>query len=498
MRQTHYDTLGVPSDASLDDIKRAFRRLARELHPDKNPNPGATQRMQAVNAAYRVLSDRDRRVEYDGQIGITERHQEREREERERRERQEREERERQEREERERQEREERERQEREERERQEREERERQEREERERQEREERERQEREERERQEREEREQKRGARRRTWLIPAGVIGVILVAVVGTLAVAQVFGNQATVAAPQPTRIPTLPPVAALAPTATTVPTATPAPTVATTLAPTFTLVPPPTLAPQPRPPAPPAHPSSPAVNHDSVVLSWANPGDPGIIGYQILRHNMHTDAVGAFAVIRDDTGSADTIYIDETAQPGSSYVYRVKAWNAAGLSDRSDDISVTTPAAPIPTPRPTVTRTPPPTIVPTPTVNLAGWTTIPTLDQTGYQSSRQDVNLVACVAGNFEKHRRGQTVPFSDDGSYGRSVRLVAVDVLIAGAVGPQLCYKMTLKYITDTVLGFCDDDPYAGCDREGANYWERNLPLFRLLSIRDSWALPP
>ena len=462
MRQTHYDTLGVPSDASLDDIKKACRQLVMRFHPDKNPNPRATQCFQAVRAAYQVLSDRDRRVEYDRQIGIVERDQEREREERERREREERERREREERERRGREERERRERREREERER---------------------------------------QQRGSRRRPWLIPAGVIGVIgviLVAVVGTLVGAQVFGNQAPVAAPPPTRTPSAPPVAALASTATMAPTATPVPTVAPTPVPTLTLVPTPTLAPQPTPPAPPAHPSSPAVNHHSVALTWANPGDPGIIGYQILRQNMDTDAVGVFAVIRDDTGSADTIYIDETAQPSSRYVYRVKARNAAGLSNRSADISVTTPPAPMPTPRPTAMRTPTPTIVPTPTVNLAGWTTIPTLNETGYQSRRQDINLVACVAGNFEKHRRGQTVPFSDDGSYGRSIRFVAVDVLIAGAVGPQLCYKMTLKYITDTVLGFCDDDPYAGCDRDGGNYWERNLPLFRLLSIRESWELPP
>ena len=453
MRQTHYDTLGVPSNASTDQIKQAFRRLASELHPDKNRSPDATQRMQAVNAAHRVLSDQDLRSNYDRQIGITEPDEER----------QEREERDRQERDRQER---------------------------------ERQERERQEREERDRQERE-RQQPR-LRRPPWLIPAGflgVIGVILVVVVGTLIGNQVFGGQAP-AAPLPTRTPTRPPVATLAPTATITPTATPAPTVTLTPAPQATPVPTPTSAPQLMPPAPPALRSAFAVSHESVALTWANPGDTGIIGYQILRRNRDTDEAGVFALISDDTGSADTVYVDNTAQPETRYVYRVRARNAAGLSDYSADITAITPAAPVPTPRPTATRTPT-TIDPTPTVNLAGWTTIPTLNKSGYQSRKQDINLVACVAGNFEKHRRGQTVPFSDDGSYGRSVPFVVVDVIVAGAVGPQLCYKMTLKYVTDTVLGFCNDDPYAGCDRESANYWERHLPLFRLLSIRDSWALP-
>ena len=441
--------------------------MASEFHPDKNRSPDATHRMQVVNAAHRVLSDPVLRSNYDRQIGITERDQECQ-------------------------------------ERERQQREERERQQREERERQQREERERQQREERERQQREERERQQRPRRRPWLIPAGfigVIGVILVAVVGTLIGTQVFGSQAP-AAPPPTRAPTPPPVATLALTATTAPTvtptptATPAPTVTRTPAPTATPVPTPTSAPQLALPAPPALLSATAIGHESVALTWANPRDPGIIGYQILRRNPDTDAAGVFALLANDTGSADTVYVDHTAQPETSYVYRVRARNAAGLSGHSDDIAALTPTAPVPTPRPTVAPTP--IVVPTPTVNLAGWTTLPTLNKSGYQSRKQDVNLVACVAGDFEKHRRGQTVPFSDDGSYGRSVPLIVVDVIVAGAVGPQLCYKMTLKYVTDTVMGFCDDDPYAGCDREGPNYWERGLPLFRLLSIRDSWALPP
>lgn len=59
---SHYDTLGVPTDASADDIKAAFRRKASEHHPDKG---GAADLMAAVNRAYEVLGDQQRREQYD-------------------------------------------------------------------------------------------------------------------------------------------------------------------------------------------------------------------------------------------------------------------------------------------------------------------------------------------------------------------------------------------------------------------------------------------------
>jgi molecular chaperone DnaJ len=60
-----YETLGVARDASAADIKRAFRRLAMEYHPDRNKEDGAETRFKQVNAAYEVLSDPEKRARYD-------------------------------------------------------------------------------------------------------------------------------------------------------------------------------------------------------------------------------------------------------------------------------------------------------------------------------------------------------------------------------------------------------------------------------------------------
>lgn len=61
----YYEILGVARDAEPDEIKKAFRRLARDSHPDTNSDPGAEARFREIAAAYEVLSDPQRRAAYD-------------------------------------------------------------------------------------------------------------------------------------------------------------------------------------------------------------------------------------------------------------------------------------------------------------------------------------------------------------------------------------------------------------------------------------------------
>ena len=72
MAQDYYATLGVSRDASADEIKKAYRKLARDLHPDKNPdNPEAEAKFKEVAVAYETLSDDSKRAQYDrfGSVG---------------------------------------------------------------------------------------------------------------------------------------------------------------------------------------------------------------------------------------------------------------------------------------------------------------------------------------------------------------------------------------------------------------------------------------------
>ena len=71
-KRDYYDVLGIERDASEEDVKKAFRKLALEFHPDRNRSEGAEERFKEVNEAYQVLSDSSKRSAYDrfGHAGV--------------------------------------------------------------------------------------------------------------------------------------------------------------------------------------------------------------------------------------------------------------------------------------------------------------------------------------------------------------------------------------------------------------------------------------------
>src|SRR4030042_91845 len=70
-KRDYYEVLGVPRTASTEEIKKAFRKLAMQYHPDRNNKPGAEARFKEINEAYEVLSDAERRVRGAG-LGLRE------------------------------------------------------------------------------------------------------------------------------------------------------------------------------------------------------------------------------------------------------------------------------------------------------------------------------------------------------------------------------------------------------------------------------------------
>jgi len=65
MSKSLYETLGVSENASADEIKKSYRKLARKYHPDINKDESAVDKFKEINAAYEVLSDTDKKIQYD-------------------------------------------------------------------------------------------------------------------------------------------------------------------------------------------------------------------------------------------------------------------------------------------------------------------------------------------------------------------------------------------------------------------------------------------------
>ena len=87
------------------------------------------------------------------------------------------------------------------------------------------------------------------------------------------------------------------------------------------------------------------------VSHNSVILTWDHPQDNSITGYVILRRDKAIHEEGVFITVEDDTNLADTTHTDDTVEPSRKYVYRIKAINAAGLSEISNWARAYTPPA---------------------------------------------------------------------------------------------------------------------------------------------------
>lgn len=70
-QRDHYDVLGVNKNASAADIKRAYYKLAKQFHPDSNPDPSAKEKFTEINNSYQILGDEEKRKQYDQSVSHT-------------------------------------------------------------------------------------------------------------------------------------------------------------------------------------------------------------------------------------------------------------------------------------------------------------------------------------------------------------------------------------------------------------------------------------------
>ena len=68
MAKSYYEELGISRDANPEDIKKAYRKLARKYHPDVSKEADAEAKMQSINVAYDVLSNQEKKKQYDFEL----------------------------------------------------------------------------------------------------------------------------------------------------------------------------------------------------------------------------------------------------------------------------------------------------------------------------------------------------------------------------------------------------------------------------------------------
>ena len=65
VKKDYYETLGVSKNSSVDEIKKAYKKLALKYHPDRNKDEGSEEKFKEISEAYAVLSDKEKKETYD-------------------------------------------------------------------------------------------------------------------------------------------------------------------------------------------------------------------------------------------------------------------------------------------------------------------------------------------------------------------------------------------------------------------------------------------------